>query len=114
MAKDRLKNKQRKSAIMRGIKSVRDQKGMNQSDLAQKIGCTQGLISQYESGIAEPPLEILVRICDELGCSMDYLLGRDVDYSATPRGFMLNAFEKLTAAEQTMFVIMLESITLNK
>jgi transcriptional regulator with XRE-family HTH domain len=48
--------------IGRMIKSARLKADMTQPQLAKKVGCSTPLISRYESGGLEPPLEILFRI----------------------------------------------------
>ena len=106
-----LEKKQRKAILSRRIKEVREQKGLSQNELAWKIHCTQGLISLMESGSQEPKLSLVIEICDALGCSVDYLLGRDVDYSdQTSRGKLLKAFEMLTSNEQNLFADVLSVV----
>ncbi len=106
---DQMKEKQRKSMVARRLAEVRKQKGMNQFELAKAMGCTQGLISKYEAGQANVQLNTLIDICDALGCSLDYLLGREVVYDTSLRGRMLKALEILPESKQRMIVAMLEA-----
>lgn len=105
---DTMKEKQRKAMVARRVAEVRKQKGMNQFDLAEDIGCTQGLISQYEAGQANLSLSTLIDICDSLGCSVDYLLGRDVVYDTSLKGRMQKSLEVLPSDKQTMVLSMVE------
>ena len=105
---DILKEKQRKAMVARRFAEVRKQKGMNQFDLAEAMGCTQGLISKYEAGQANIHLNTLIDICDVLGCSLDYLLGREVVYDTSLRGRALKALEVLPGDKQNMVLVMLE------
>ena len=98
---EKLKDKQRKSLIARRIKDVRELKDMSQHELAKALDCTQGLISQYETAISEPPLKVLLDICDAMGCSMDYLLGREVPHDGTSRGVYLKAFDVMSPKQQS-------------
>ncbi len=95
--------------VARRIKEVRISKSLSQFDLAKLMGCTQGLISQYESGTSNVSLGIVVEIADALGCSIDYLLGRDAQYDASLRGRLHKAFEALTSTRQAMIVVMIEA-----
>ena len=104
-----LKEKQRKAMVARRLADVRKKKGMNQFELAKAMGCTQGLISKYEAGQANIQLNTLMDICDVLGCSLDYLLGRDVVYDTSLRGRALKALEILPEHIQRMLVTMLEA-----
>ena len=106
-----LQEKQFRSMVSRRIGEIRKLKGLTGYQIAEQIGCTQGLISHYETGQSFPPLPILVSICDALGCSVDYLLGRDADYSTTtPRGQLQSAFERLPSEYQVAVVKMAEAL----
>ena len=105
---DPMKEKQRKAMVARRLAEVRKQKGMNQFELAKAMGCTQGLISKYEAGQANIQLNTLIDICDALGCSLDYLLGREVVYDTSLRGRALKALEVLPGDKQNMVLVMLE------
>lgn len=48
------------------IKELRKKQGMSQKDLADKLGITPVLISQYENGKRNPKLETLQKIADAL------------------------------------------------
>ena len=106
---DPMKEKQRKSMVARRLAEVRKQKDMNQFELAKAMNCTQGLISKYEAGQANIHLNTLIDICDALGCSLDYLLGREVVYDTSLRGRVLKALEVLPKESQNMVVNMVEA-----
>lgn len=57
------------------IKASRKGVGLTQSELASKLDLANGTISAYEQGLKYPSLEALVKICQVLGTSSDYLLG---------------------------------------
>lgn len=48
----------------------RQQLGMHQSDLAEKLGVSQGLVSRWESGETDMKLSTLVRIASALDLEM--------------------------------------------
>jgi transcriptional regulator with XRE-family HTH domain len=49
------------------IKSIRQQKGMTQAQLAAAVGTTSQNISQYERGVRNPKIGTLQKIADALG-----------------------------------------------
>jgi transcriptional regulator with XRE-family HTH domain len=52
--------------------------GLNQKELALRLGLSQGAIAQLESGRRSPSLDVLVRLSEVLGVTADYLLtGRE-------------------------------------
>lgn len=62
---------------MINLKELRLQNGFLQKDIAKKLNVTNQCYQRYESGEREPNYEILCKLADLYGCSVDYLLGRD-------------------------------------
>ncbi|MCM1224720.1 MAG: helix-turn-helix transcriptional regulator [Lachnospiraceae bacterium] len=59
------------------LKQCRQSQGyMKQDEVAKKIGITKQALSSYESGRHIPALEILIKLADLYGCSVDWLIGR--------------------------------------
>ena len=46
------------------IKTARTQLGIKQSEVAEKAGCTQSMVSKVESGNLPPSMDLLSRIAD--------------------------------------------------
>jgi transcriptional regulator with XRE-family HTH domain len=69
--------------IGRLIKTLRENDGLTQSELAKKAGLTQAAISQFEEGKRIPSTKALHKIADGLGVSLEVLLcdpqGQDSD-----------------------------------
>lgn len=61
------------------LKQARQQKGLSQKDVAERIGVAKSTYSLYESGNREPNVQTIKRIADVLGVSADELLGIDTD-----------------------------------
>ena len=66
---------------MRGIfaermRETRLDLGMNQAELARKMGMSQQAISSIESGRREAYFFTVICVADALGVSLDYLAGR--------------------------------------
>jgi transcriptional regulator with XRE-family HTH domain len=77
------------------IREQRKKKAISQSELARRIGVNQTQYNRYETGRTKIPSDILLRIANELGISVDYLLtGRGI--SKVPKGFFKDkVFAKL-------------------
>ncbi len=63
------------SVMAKRIKELRNEKKLQQKELAEKIGVKQNSISRYESGIFVPSMEVLVHLAQVLDTTTDYLLG---------------------------------------
>lgn len=56
------------------LKELRNDKGLLQKDLAEKLGLTQQTISLYESNKREPDYETLQKIANFFDVSTDFIL----------------------------------------
>lgn len=64
------------SSFSEVFKKLRLQKGWTQEDIAGKLGVSRPSIAGYESKDRVPRKEMLNKIADLFGVSIDYLLGR--------------------------------------
>ena len=58
------------------LKELRQEQGLSQHKLATLLGYGDTAISNYETGRNEPSYSDLLRLCEHLQVSADYLLGR--------------------------------------
>lgn len=63
------------------LKTLRLSTKLNQTDYAKIFNITQGTYSNYENGITQPDLSLLVAIANYHNVSIDYLIGRKFDDS---------------------------------
>ena len=61
------------------LKSLRTQKQLKQSELAEIIGVRNTAVSMMESGERGPCVEVLCGLSDYFGVSVDYLVGDSND-----------------------------------
>jgi len=54
---------------------IRNEKGFTQTELADKIGIVQNIVSAYEKGRLRLTAEMVIRIAKALGVSADEILG---------------------------------------
>lgn len=57
------------------LKSLREEKNMNQQKIAMDLQISQASISKYEIGSAEPDISMIIRLAQYFNVSTDYLLG---------------------------------------
>ena len=55
---------------------MREDNDMTQAALAKLLGMSQTGYSKYETGENDVPTQILIKLADLYGTSVDYLLGR--------------------------------------
>lgn len=67
-------NKRKESNSMKGLKKIREERGLTQTQLAEAIGVKQQAVSFFERGAREPNLKMLKKLSGYLGCKIDDLL----------------------------------------
>ena len=61
------------------LKEVRIESGLNQKQVALKLGISTTCYAGYEQGYRQPDLKMLTKICLLFNVSADFLLGIDID-----------------------------------
>ena len=62
--------------MYRRIRDLREDKDLNQTQVAKIIGMSQTGYSKYETGENDLPSAILIKLADFYGVSVDYILER--------------------------------------
>lgn len=71
--------------MYRRLRDLREDHDLLQKDLAQYLQCTQVCYSNYEMGKRDIPTEVLCRLAEYYGTSVDYLLGRTNELRPYPK-----------------------------
>ena len=61
------------------LREFRAKKGLTQMQIADVLGCQQGLVSQYERGVYTPSVHNALRLARALGTTVEELFGGEVD-----------------------------------
>jgi len=61
---------------MNNIKRLREERGMSQTDLAERLGIKPPSVWKLERGLANPAYPTLDKLADIFGCTMDEVMGR--------------------------------------
>ena len=57
------------------LKALRREKGLTQSQLADKLNIVKASVSGYEQSAIYPSIEVLIQVCKYFDVSADYMLG---------------------------------------
>lgn len=63
------------------IRDLRKSRGISQAALAKVIGVAQNTLSYWENGKYDADNKSLTAIADYFGVTVDYLLGRDIEFA---------------------------------
>ncbi len=58
------------------LKDLRVERGLSQTQLANDLSVSKGIISMWENGKRGPTLFYLIKLADYFNVSIDYLAGR--------------------------------------
>lgn len=61
------------------LRDLREDRDMNQTQIAKMLGMSQTGYSKYETGENDVPTSILIKLARFYGTSVDYLLGETDD-----------------------------------
>lgn len=60
--------------MYRRIRDLREDSDLTQQQMADYLGCSQRVYSDYETGRVQIPLSLLIEVSKYYGTSVDYLL----------------------------------------
>lgn len=60
--------------VQLSIKRLRQDRGMNQEQLAEQLHVTRQAVSNWETGKTQPDIEMLVKIAEYFDVSVEYLI----------------------------------------
>jgi DNA-binding NtrC family response regulator len=69
-----------KESFSTRVKELRTVYNISQSDLAIYLDLNRAQVSNYEKGISKPSLDVIEKIADYFGVSIDYLLCRSINH----------------------------------
>lgn len=72
---------------MNQFQQLREQKGMSQAQLANTLGLDRSTIAKWETGTSMPRANLLPKLAELLGCTVDELLrpqAEEKEKTATP------------------------------
>lgn len=87
--------------IQHNLRFYRKRNRYRQSDIAAKLKVSVGQVKTYETGIAVPPIDILIRIADMMKITLDDLVRKKLSeknfpaLSANPRQDILSRIKAL-------------------
>lgn len=62
--------------IFKNIRALREDRDIRQREIAKVLGVSQNTYSQYETGVIALTDQILIKLADFYGVSVDYLMDR--------------------------------------
>ena len=67
------------------IRDLREDKDLTQTQIAKILNCSQRIYSNYERGEVDIPTQVLIKLAELHGTSVDFLLGLTDEKRPYPR-----------------------------
>lgn len=67
------------------IRDLREDKDLTQTQIAKILNCSQRIYSNYERGEVDIPTQVLIKLAEFHGTSVDFLLGLTDEKRPYPR-----------------------------
>ena len=75
------------------LRSARIKARFSQTELAKRVGITERSLYNYEMNDRVPKIDVVKKIADELGISVDYLMSDDTEPLDSQQSFIENVKE---------------------
>lgn len=97
------------------IKSLREERGYSQKQVAQALFISNTSLSNYELNVSTPPPEVLVGLSKLFGVSLDYLYGvTDIELPNNGlnknEALLLQCYAKLTTKQQKVILELIKDL----
>lgn len=107
----------KKMTTVERIQQKLDEKGIKPAKMSKDLGFSNGLFSQWKSGLQKPSAEKIEKIAEYLNCSVDYLMGKEksIYYELSEdKQRLLEMYDLLTEREQGEILGELKVLTRGK
>ena len=84
------------------IAALRREAGLNQAELAARLGVSPSAMGMYEQGRREPSAQLLVALARELGVSTDFLLTGQVANHTEADALTSMILSRVTTADRRL------------
>jgi transcriptional regulator with XRE-family HTH domain len=64
-------------AVTRRLIELREGHGLNKLEMAKRLGVSKSTITRYETGEMKPNIDMMIRIKEVFGVSLDWIAGYD-------------------------------------
>ena len=99
--------------MVKNLKLLRTKNGLSQQALADALEISQQSINRYENHKVEPDIDMLIKMADFFGTSVDFLIGREniihSQMESSHHPFLVK-FNSLKHSEQACVELMIDTL----
>ena len=87
---------------MERLKELRKEKKLTQTQVGNYLGITVSAYGNYELGQREPSIDMLLKLADYFGVTVDYLLGRETNTATSVEPLKTKNSSALSEEDEAM------------
>lgn len=92
------------------ITKLRKKKELSQAELGKAVGTSGDIIGKYERDEVKPSIEVVIKIADVLGVSIDFLVGNTSVELDKPTLKRLQDIQKLNEEDKNHFFFTIDAM----
>lgn len=87
------------------LRSLAENRNLTQKQIAADIGVPASTIGGYFQGTSEPDLEMVKRLAQYFGCSVDFLVGNKTPQAKSYKeDVLIHIFRSMSESQQDLYV----------
>ena len=113
MRLEKMTSKDFRKELGQRIKRLRKESKLTQKELGAQVGVSFNMLNKYEGGFNCPPADLLVKLAQALGVSVDYLLtGKKLDLPVSDTRILekIRLVEKFSVEDQETVLRIIEAM----
>lgn len=100
--------------IAKRIKTLREEHGLTQEQLAKELSISRNAISNYENGVRRPDLDLVTKMCDIFNVTLDSFFKEELVYRKPPKTGLIRLILQISLLVMLIVTCVLSIILFDK
>lgn len=100
--------------IAKRIKTLREEHGLTQEQLAKELSISRNAISNYENGVRRPDLDLVTKMCDIFNVTLDSFFKEELVYRKPPKTGLIRLILQISLLVMLIVTCILSIVLFDK
>ena len=100
--------------IAKRIKTLREEHGLTQEQLAKELSISRNAISNYENGVRRPDLDLVTKMCDIFNVTLDSFFKEELVYRKPPKTGLIRLILQISLLVMLIVTCVLSIVLFDK
>ena len=100
--------------IAKRIKTLREEHGLTQEQLAKELSISRNAISNYENGVRRPDLDLVTKMCDIFNVTLDSFFKEELVYKKPPKTGLIRLILQISLLVMLIVTCVLSIVLFDK